>query len=159
MSLIATPDAQTPVDDWDEDDIANDGFFPDIVMADARKTMRVDGTITSERLRHALVEAMGSVNDELESWKLQQTEAGRATMAAVPCTLLDGISRNLHRYRRAVYCLARANLIERYRDFDSSGEGNKRADDLEPAIGDLRRDARWAINDILGILRTTIELI
>jgi hypothetical protein len=159
MSLIATPDAGTPVDEWDEDDIANDGFFPDIVMADARDTMRIDGTVTAARLRHALVEAMGSVNDALEGWKQQQTDAGRATMGDVPSTMLDGVSRNLHRYRRAVYCYARANLIERYRDFDNTNEGNKRAEDMESAIGDLRRDALWATNDILGIYRTTVELI
>lgn len=159
MSLIATPDAGTPVDEWDEDDIANDGFFPDIVMADAREIMRIDGTVTSARLRHALVEAMATVNDALDGWKQQQTTAGRVTMAAVPCTILDGVSRNLHRYRRAVYCTARANLIERYRDFDNTNEGNKRAEDMESAIGDLRRDALWATNDILGIYRNTVELI
>jgi len=159
MSLIATPDASAPVDDWDEDDIANDGFFPDIVMADARQIMRIDGTVTSARLRHALIEAMATVNDALDGWKQQHTAAGRANLAAVPCTILDGVSRNLHRYRRAVYCTARANLIERYRDFDNTNEGNKRAEDMESAIGDLRRDALWATNDILGLYRTTVELI
>ena len=30
---------------------------------------------------------------------------------------------------------------------------------MENPIDDLRRDARWAISDILGIGRTTVELI
>lgn len=150
--------ASVPVTQEAEADIINDGWFPDVVLADARELVRIDGTITSERLRAALIEAIASVNDELDAWK-QEKITVFSSLAEVLCPHLDGISRNIHRYNRAVYCLAKANLIERYRDYDSSNEGNKRADEIEPNIGDLRRDYRWAISDILGILRNTVDLI
>ena len=150
--------ASVPVTQEAEDDIENDGWFPDVVLADARVQVRIDGTITSPRLRAALVEAMATVNDELDAWKLQKNVI-YLKLEDVPCPLLDGISRNIHRYNRAVYCLAKANLIERYRDYDSTSEGNKRADEVETNVDDLRRDYRWALSDILGISRTTVDLI
>lgn len=157
MSFQVT--ATIPVTEEAEADIINDGWFPNVILAPARDVIRIDGTITTARLRAALVEAITSVNDELDAWKALQVTAGHNNMAAVPAPTVDNISRNIHRYLRAVYCLAKANLTERYRDYDSSNEGNKRADELDPTVGDLRRDHRWAVNDILGIGRSTIELI
>ncbi|MCO1344221.1 head completion/stabilization protein [Burkholderia multivorans] len=55
--------------------------------------------------------------------------------------------------------LAKATLIERYRDYDTTGDGARRADELEPQSDELRRDARWAISDIVGRPRVTVELI
>lgn len=153
-SFIATAPAQTG-----QNLIANDGFFPDIDMAKALVAMRQDGTVTAERLRAALVEAALSINEELAAWKADRIAAGYASLQAVPAPQIDGKSANLHRYFRALYCQARAGLIERYRDYDATAAGNKTAEALLQAVEDLRRDARWAVSDILGITRTTVELI
>lgn len=139
--------------------IANDGFFPDVDVDHALAAMRQDGTVTPERLRAALVEAALSVNAELAGWKADQVAAGHAALEAVPAPQLDGKSAQLHRYLRALHCQARASLIERYRDYDATAAGDKTAEALLQAVEDLRRDARWAISDILGITRTTVELI
>ena len=72
---------------------------------------------------------------------------------------IDGDSVHFSSYRRAVYCEAKANLLERYRDFDATGEGQRRADAIESPIDDLRRDARWACRAITGEGRTSVELI
>lgn len=155
MSFIATGGASTQP----KESIVNDGFFPDVDPADMRQMMRLDGTVTNERMNHSLIESIASANRELGVWKATQIAAGYTTLAAVPAPQLAEISTLLHYYKRAVYALAKANLIERYRDFDSTNAGNQKADQLENPIDDLRRDARWAINDIIGISRTTVELI
>ncbi|NSX15628.1 head completion/stabilization protein [Cupriavidus taiwanensis] len=139
--------------------IANDGFFPDIDVDQASAAMRQDGTVTPDRLRAALIEAALSVNAELAGWKAAQQAAGHASLESVPAAQIDGRSANLHRYLRALYCQTRAGLIERYRDYDATAAGNKTAEALLQAVEDLRRDARWAISDLLGITRTTAELI
>ena len=157
MSFTAT--ASIPVTQEAEADIINDGWFPDVIIMQARELVRIDGTITAPRLRAALVEAVASVNDELSGWKNTQQSLGHAALTNVPSSMLDGISRLILRYERAVYALAKANLVERYRDYDSSNDGTKRADEIEPNIDALRRDYRWAISDMLGIGRNTIELI
>lgn len=149
----------TPAIEEAEQNIVNDGFFPDIVMAEAREAMRIDSTVTEQRLRHALIEAIAGANDELADWQQSQVNDGYATLIAVPSPQLAGKSKNVYRYLRAVYASAAADLAERYRSFDTTNEGNRRADELDPAIDDLKRNYRFAINDLLGISRATIELI
>lgn len=153
MSFIAKADAAA------ETPITNDGFFPDIDPVDAREVLRMDGTVTAERLSHSLIDAIATVNDEVGAWKATQIAAAHLTLADVPASEINGDSILVHRYKRAVYALTKANLTERYRDFDSTNAGNKKADQMETPIDDLRRDARWAISDILGIGRNTVELI
>ncbi|WP_261539636.1 head completion/stabilization protein [Burkholderia multivorans] len=139
--------------------IANDAFYPDVSLEHARDTMRLDGSVTDARLRHELLAAIASVNDELRTARTAWRDAGFARLADVPADQLDGESVLLQHYRRAVYCLAKATLIERYRDYDTTGDGARRADELEPQSDELRRDARWAISDIVGRPRVTVELI
>lgn len=139
--------------------ILNSGFFPDIDPNDVRSVMRIDGTVTEQRLRQMLVEATISVNAELATWRQEQQTAGYSTLDAVPAEQVDVESTLLAKYRRAVYCTTAADLAERYRNFDSTKSGHKSAEEMEPSIDDLRRDARWALSDLLGIGRSTIELI
>jgi hypothetical protein len=153
-SFIATAPARP-----DHAQIANDGFFPDLDVAAAQSAMRQDGTVTAERLRAALIEATLSVNEELAGWKADHLASGCKSLAAIPAPTVDGKSAHEHRYLRAVYCEARASLIERYRDYDATAAGDRQAEALMQAVEDLRRDARWAISDMQGIARTTVELI
>lgn len=155
MSFITT----SPVAAADEAEISSNGFYPNVDPAKVRESQRIDGTVTTQRLRDALIEAIATVNAETEAWRLLREAEGYATLAEVPAPVIDEISINTHRYQRAVGCLAKATLIERYRDYDSTGSGNKKADELETPLDDQRRDARWAINDIIGLSRTTIALI
>lgn len=154
MTFIAVPPAAAV-----EDPIANGDFFPAIDPVEARKRMRIDGTVTPDRLRDALIEAAITVNAELNTWRITQIAAGYATLTDVPSQEIDGASAHLHRYQRAVRCHAAANLTERLRDYDSTNDGHLQADKLDLTIDNLRRDARWAVSDILGKGRTTVELI
>lgn len=136
--------------------ISNNGFFPDILLADVRNAMRTDGTITENRLKNAVIEAIAHVNGELKP--LQQRSKATA-LDEIPADEIDGESLLIHRYKRAVYCWAMANLYERYRSFDSTKEGAEKADDFEQSVDELRRDARFAIRDLLNVHRWTAELI
>lgn len=158
MSFVSTPPLSRPLD-TPARPITNDAFYPDVSLAHARDTMRLDGTVTDARLRHELLAAIASVNDELRGTRAAWRDAEIARLADVPADQLDGESVLLQHYRRAVYCLAKATLIERYRDYDTTGDGARRADELEPQSDELRRDARWAISDIVGQPRVTVELI
>lgn len=155
MSFVIT----TPAADPGETPIASGAFWPAIDPVKLRADQRIDSSITPERLRAALIEAIASVNRELEVWKQAQILAGYTTLATVPAETIDNVSVLLHRYERAVGCMAKADVTERMRDFDTTNEGHRQADALNPSIDELRRDARWAISAILGITRTTVELI
>ncbi|MYM70524.1 head completion/stabilization protein [Pseudoduganella sp. FT55W] len=138
--------------------ITNDGFFPDIDLAHLRAAVRLNGTVTDERLVDALVSAMINVNGELAAWKVASIAAGAVNLEAMP-PQLGGKSIKATLYRTAVYRSTKADLTERYRDYDSTKAGDRAADELEPSIDDDRRAARWAIRDLLGVARTTVELI
>lgn len=142
-----------------EPPVKNDGWWPDVDLAAVRATVRLDGTVTPSRLLHSAATAILAVNQELLPWKIEQQLLGYETLAAVPAPTVAETSALVLHYQRAVYCALRADLIERYRDFDTTGTGDKRAEALEASIDSLRRDMRWAISDLLGIRRTTVELI
>lgn len=136
--------------------IANDGWFPDVDPAHFRDQLRVRDSVTPARAREALIGAIIHVADELANWR---AATGAASLATVPAPTVGGESRLVHLYRRAIYCTAKAELVERYRDTDMSQSGQRKAEDLDPAIGELRRDALHAIRDMLKVGRTTVELI
>ncbi|MBI5917780.1 MAG: head completion/stabilization protein [Nitrosomonadales bacterium] len=149
----------TPAPEQVEAKIASAAFWPEVDPAKIRAAQRINNTITPERLRETLIEAIASVNGELASWRAARELEGRAKLADIPAEQIDSVSIHVNRYLRAVGCMAKAALQERYSDYDTTASGNKKADQLEDPIDDLRRDARWAISDIHGVTRTTVELI
>lgn len=154
MSFIAVqPPEQT------ETAITSDPFWPEIKLVDLRYAMRLDGTVTDERLKHAAIDAVISANRDLEAYRQRQTIDGYGHLEEVPAAMINGKSELCYLYRRAVYSHASANLIERLRDYDSTKQGETRAESLDQTIIDLRRDARFSIRKILGITHTTVELI
>ena len=139
--------------------LTNDGFWPDLDAEHLRASLRMDGAVSNPRLEMAAVNAMLSVNRELAGLRADYQAEGYTKLADVPAAELQGLSGLIHLYRRAVYCTAGAELAERYRSYDATAAGNQRADDLTPSIDEYRRDARYAIRDLLGETHTTVELI
>ena len=156
MSFIAI---EPTIENGDTTTISSGPFWPVINVDQIRQSMRIDGTVTPDRLNHAAINAVSEVNADLAYWRKEREAEGIQTLAAAPAEVINDISVNLHHYRRAVYALTHANLVERYRSFDATAKGSKEADELEPQITELYRDARWAIRNILGITHTTVELI
>jgi hypothetical protein len=151
--FTATPPATTP------DPISSGDWYPDIDLNDARTVMRVDATVTDPRLTEAIQNAMAAVEDCLDAWQAQQIELGRTSLADVPSKVIGGTSRLVLAYRRAVYATVQAELIERYRNLDSTGAAGKRAEPMDETVDDYRRNVRYAIRDILSRPRADAELI
>lgn len=137
--------------------LTNNGFYPDIDLERARSALRLDGSVTEARLEQAAISAVIEINADLKP--LAEKYKDHATLADVPADEINGDSVMLHLYRRAVYCNIGAELAERYRSYDTTAAGNQRADDLTPSIDEYRRDARFAIRDLLKRVRVTVELI
>lgn len=145
----ATPDAGL---------VLNDGFFPSIDKAHMRGAMRLDGTVTDERLVDALIPAIINANAELAEWKAQSIAAGAVDVETMlPQIGGKGVKATL--YRTAVYRAAKADLTERYQDFDATKSGTNKAEQIAATVEEDRRAARWAISDIQGKPRTIVELI
>lgn len=143
-NATATPD--------EEPETIEQVWWPDIDVAAARAVIRISGTITQPRLVEALQNAVWSVNRELRDWQQEQ-------LAGQPDGLAD--PRQVGLYRRAVYFYAKAELVERYRDYDTvaaSGRRDREDTITDDAAADARRNLRWAISDLLGRSRVTVEL-
>lgn len=157
-SFIATASpapAASPIDGV----VTNDGWYPDVSLTDMRDAMRLDGTLTAERIRHATRDAVLSVNGELSAWRMRQVAAGHAALDDVPAVRVDGESAFVHHYLRAVYHRAYADVTEKFRGYDSTKSGGQDAADLACTVEEARRNARWAVSAILGVPNSTVELI
>lgn len=139
--------------------IANDGFFPDVDPAQFAREMRLRDGITPERRRHALIAAIITVGNQLAGYRELRQANGSATLADVASATIDGESRLVQLYRTAVFSEAKAILTERYRDADITKAGKEQVEDLEPSIGELRRDSVYAVRDLLGVGRVDVALI
>lgn len=151
-----------PVNEKNET-LTSSAFWPAIKTSDFRESMRVDGTVTPQRLINALKNAIIETNRELFQWQQQENHLGFYTLASVPADRIhEGDTHEselVYLYRRAIFCSAKANLTERYRDIDTTPSGSKKADALDPTIEDLHRDAVWAIQRIKGTTHNIVELI
>lgn len=156
LDTSQTPEKPTEIDD---ELILNNGFFPDVSLLDVRNSMRIDGTVTNERLKHAIIEAILTVNRDLQTFKELCLTQDKSSLYECSDEQINGETVQVYQYKRAVFCLAVANLYERYRAFDSTKEGHEKADELLDSAGDLRRDYHHAVRDILGERRLISELI
>ncbi|MDP3229389.1 MAG: head completion/stabilization protein [Acidovorax sp.] len=160
MSFIATAN---PPARGAEPAVGNDGFWPNIDREKLRADIRLDGTVTAERLHKALLAAMWSVNGELREWKKLQTDEGHATLQAVPADQLDGQSVKVQQYRAAIYAHVQVQLAEAYRDIDTLPQGAGKEPRVMAAI-EIRVDGfnqqlRWAIADLQDTSRVIAELL
>ncbi len=142
-----------------EADVALGDFWPPIAPAELRAAQNIDATVPAERLRAVIIEALATAGEELAAWQADQITAGFATLADVPGERVGEKTLHEMRFAWAVGCLVKAMVMERYRNFDATAAGDKKADAMAPAIDDARRDYRWAISAIQGKPRNTVELI
>lgn len=153
FSAPAAPPAKPPRP------VVNDGWWPDIDLVQLRERANLVQSITDDRLRAAVVTACFEVHSQCGAWRYTQQSAGAQALDEVPAPEIDGVSVLVHRYLHAVTCCAQAELYERHRGVDTTTAGDRRADALDTTVDDLRRGVSWAISDITGRGRTTVELI
>lgn len=163
MPFIANaPGGPSAVQTQPDNIITNDGFFPDIDITHMREAVRLDGTVTDARLIAATVGAIIFVNDQVKELKASAQGAGLTGLAAIPATQVNRQSVLQSHYLRAVYCTAKADLIERYKDYDTTAtslDDKKLVGFLANGPDEERRNAQWAISNLMGRHQVTIELI
>ena len=139
--------------------VVNDGWFPNIDPVQLRNEYRIRASVTPERLRKAIIGAIIKAGNQLEAWQAERIALVPTGLIDVPAKTIDGESRYVLLYQRAIGSYAKAELVEEYRDTDTTTAGQRDVDDLEPSIAELRRDGLYAIRDILGRPRVRSELI
>jgi hypothetical protein len=155
--LVATPSIASTEADIS---IASDGWFPAVSLSQVREDLMLDGTITTARLRRAIRHGIAQVNNELRAWKDAQVQAtGAANLLAVPSETIDEEHVKAGFYFRAVCGYVEADLFEKHRGYDLTAEGQRRAEMLDNRIGEARRNAFWALQDIRDLPHTVSGLV
>lgn len=134
--------------------ISTNAFFPDVSINDIRDIVKIDGSVTDARLKQAIFEEIIDVNRLLVSLVQSDTNLTQLSKNKVNEKTDTEIL-----YFSAISNGVAAKVCEKYRGYDSTNTGNKRADDLTLTIDEYRRNKHWAIQQLLKQNQTTIELI
>lgn len=137
-----------------DESISNDGFFPNISLNQVREAVRFDGSVSNVRLKDSIIAAVLEINQQLLSLKSKAN-----ALNGLATSQINGQPNTELLYFRAVHSAVAADINEKYLSYDSTAEGQKRAEGLTPTIDDHRRNLRWAIRDLLSLSRCTVELI
>jgi hypothetical protein len=159
VSIIAPPLAQIDPATLSNYLVAADGWFPPIAQSRLRRSVAIDPTITPDRLHHAILTALETATLDLHDFRLAMLDLDYIDLATVPAPLLDGTSRLVRAWHRAIYALTKAEILETTRDYDATASGDRSLGAIDDTIVQLRRDATHALRDMKGITRTVAELI
>lgn len=94
-----------------EQSIENNGFWPDLSLAEYQKAYRLPGEYLSEVLITQLVLAMGDVNADLARLMTSWQSLGITEVATADPLLLQERAYKVTLYKRAVYCRAKATAL------------------------------------------------
>lgn len=134
--------------------IESGAFWPPVDLQQLREAVRIDNTVTPERLHFAALEAVAYVNAQCAA-----LQAKGGTLADTDSMQINGQSRARARYFRAVCCYTKAALLEHYADYDAAGKTAARADAKQEQAEQYRRDGHHAVADLLGRARIDCELV
>lgn len=146
----------TPID-YQDATLTNDGFWPDLSLKEFQEQRSIPPDIDAGTVGQALLTASGEVNGKLQSVRDGNISSGYATAADVPGVSLDGINLLCGQYKKAVYALAKADLMG---EFASIGRrdthpGQESADTRNGLIA----EASMVIRAVKGLPRATVRMI
>ncbi|UZD95737.1 head completion/stabilization protein [Pseudomonas corrugata] len=97
-----------------EQAIENDGFWPDLSVAEFQKGYRLPAEYLVDMLVADLATAMIEVNHDLAKRKSQWQNVGVTTVESADTTVLPERTFHAATYKRAVYCRAKASLLSQF---------------------------------------------
>ncbi|WP_455894094.1 head completion/stabilization protein [Pseudomonas palmensis] len=91
--------------------LKNNGFWPDLSVAEFQKAYRLPGEYLGELLVTQLNMAMYEVNDDLKRLTTSWRGLGITSVATADTLLLPERAHQVELYKRAVYCRAKGNAL------------------------------------------------
>ena len=97
-----------------EQQIENDGFWPDLSLAEFQKAYRLPGEYLVETLVDGLISAMTEVNTDLAKCKAKWQVAGVTSLNSADPMVLPERTFQAQTYKRAVYNRAKSSLLTQF---------------------------------------------
>lgn len=145
---------------YQDTSITNDGFWPDINAGDFERLRGTPAAQDDERIAYAVVNAMASVNLQLEAFKAARIEEGVANAADIDAPpTINGKNRLVIQYQTAVFARAKADLLPDFATVHQKKEGDHLAERAQETKNELLAESERIIRNMLGKNRSTVELI
>ena len=146
--LVAPPPSQ----DGETKELAADGWFPPVKLADLRTGIRMGGGVVStDRLVDAMEGAILSAIRDLTEWRAVQLARGIMSLSDVPAIAINGTSSALMLWDRIVRYYTAAELADGHRDISATDDGLDRAEEKSDSADMYRRLAYHAVADLRSI--------
>lgn len=142
-----------------EGTIANDGWYPDLDIAEFMASYRQDTRLEKDLIEAALVDAMIVVHADLADWKAQKVDSGFLSLAAVPADTIKEQSVYVLMYQTAVYSRAKAELLHDFPDYSLTPAGQNLAEDKSNNAGYYYAQSVKSIRRIKGKHGTRVKLV
>ena len=97
-----------------EQQIENDGFWPDLSLVEFQKAYRLPGEYLVETLVDGLSMAIVEVNTDLAELKTRWQSVGVSSVESADPMVLPERTFHAATYKRAVYCRAKASLLPQF---------------------------------------------
>lgn len=138
--------------------ITNDGFWPDLDVAEFQKSYRLPAEYLVELLVDGIGLAMGEVNADLARRKGLWQAAGINNVARADPMILPERAFMVVSYKRAVYCRAKAYLLGQFATFIRRESAENLAKEAPSTRESLLSFSQQAVRLIQGRGRITAQL-
>lgn len=97
--------------DYQDVALTNDGFWPDLNLADFQAQRALPPDMDASTIASALLAAVMEVNADLSPVAVKHQAAGHQQAADVPGPVMDGVNGLCAQYTKAVFARAKADLL------------------------------------------------
>ncbi|CAI8762802.1 Head completion/stabilization protein [Pseudomonas sp. IT-P44] len=142
-----------------EQAIENDGFWPDLSVAELQKGYRLPAEYLVDMLAAELITAMTEVNRDLARRKSQWQNVGVTTVESADTTVLPERTFHVATYKRAVYCRAKASLLTQFATVTRRESAENTGKDLPERGETFLEFSQQAVRSLQGRGRITAALL
>lgn len=137
--------------------INNDGFWPDLDLAEFQTERAMSPNIDPTLLRDAIVSSVVEINFSLDKHKTKLINQGFTKANDVGVVSVEGISSTVIIYKKAVFARAKADLIGEFVSISSRDQnlGENQKEMRNALLAESTREIR----KLLGLKRCGVSLI
>ncbi|MBB2884450.1 MULTISPECIES: head completion/stabilization protein [Pseudomonas] len=142
-----------------EQAIENDGFWPNLSLAEFQKGYRLPAEYLVEMLVTDLTTAMIEVNGDLAKRKSQWQNAGVTVVESADPMVLPERTFHAATYKRAVYCRAKASLLTQFATVNRRESAENTGKELPERGETFLEFSQQAVRSLQGRGRITAVLL
>ncbi|MFK3970192.1 head completion/stabilization protein [Pseudomonas sp. NPDC087358] len=142
-----------------EQQIENDGFWPDLSMSEFQKGYRLPAEYLGEMLVADLTTAMIEVNQDLAKRKAAWQNVGITSVESADPTVLQERTFHAATYKRAVYTRAKASLLTQFATVTRRESAENTGKELPERSETFLAFSQQAVRSLQGRGRITVNLL